>query len=91
MNLNIIWEDFLKIINEEEGSRIVETWFKAVTLSSWDIATKTIFLKAPNSFVREWITLNYLNLLKKHLSRLFNERDINIILTDQSKAEISVS
>lgn len=90
MNLNIIWEDFLKIINEEEGSRIVETWFKAVTLSSWDIATKTIFLKAPNSFVREWITLNYLNLLKKHLSRLFHEKDINIILTDQSKAEISV-
>lgn len=86
MNLNIIWEEFLKIIHEEEGSRIVETWFKSVTLSNWDPSTKNVFLKVPNSFIREWITLHYLTLLKTNLSRLFNEKDIAIVFVDQNNS-----
>lgn len=84
MNLNLIWQDFLKIINEEEGSRIVETWFKAVNILSWDNSKKIVILKAPNSFVKEWISMHYLNLIKINLSRLFNEKEINIIFSDQS-------
>lgn len=87
MDLSLIWQDFLKIINEEEGSRIVETWFKAVTLSNWDPSTKTVFLKAPNSFVREWITLHHLDLLRTNLSRLFNEKEIYVVLLDQNRFE----
>ncbi len=90
MNLNLIWKDFLKIVNEEEGSRIVETWFKAVALCDWDSQTKTIFLKAPNSFVREWIASHHLGLLKTNLSRLFNEKEVNIVFLDQNKFEVAI-
>ena len=35
-----IWQDFLKIAHEEVGSRVVETWFKAVSLQRWDAVEK---------------------------------------------------
>lgn len=67
-----IWEDFLKIAKEEAGSRVVETWFKAVSLQLWDPATQTVYLKAPNQFVKNWIKNNYVALLQTHLGRLLN-------------------
>lgn len=74
-----IWKDFLNIVRDEEGSRVVETWLKAVVLEQWDSATKTISITAPNAFVRDWIQGNYLHLFKSHLSRLFNVDSINIL------------
>ena len=37
-----IWLEFLKIAKEEAGSRVVETWFKAVSLQRWDPAEKIV-------------------------------------------------
>lgn len=68
--LDAIWNDFLIIAREEVGSRVVETWLKAVTLSSWDQATGTIFIEAPNVFVKDWIANNYKELFSTHLGRL---------------------
>lgn len=70
--MHLIWEEFLKIIKEEAGSQIVETWFKAVSLQSWDITTNTVTLDAPNQFVSRWIQDHYANLLKTHLARLLH-------------------
>lgn len=67
-----IWEEFLAIVREEVGSRVVETWFKAVTLQRWDSLNKTVYLQAPNHFVREWIQSTYGILLQEHLGRLLN-------------------
>ncbi len=50
-----IWQDFLKIVREEVGSRVVETWFKAVRIMQWDSLTKVMYVQAPNQFVKEWI------------------------------------
>ena len=89
MTLSIIWQEFLAIIKEEAGSRVVETWFKAVTLSHWDAASKVAYLKAPNNFVKDWISSNYQPLFKAHLGRLLNEKDIKLIFLDETKAEPS--
>lgn len=67
-----IWETFLAILHEEVGSRIVETWFKAVTLDKWDAVENTVYLRAPNTFVKEWIKSNYLSLFQLHLGRLLH-------------------
>ena len=50
-----IWVEFLKIAKEEAGSRVVETWFKAVCLHQWDPHEKIVHLQAPNAFVQDWI------------------------------------
>jgi chromosomal replication initiator protein len=70
--VHLIWDEFLKIIKEEAGSQIVETWFKAVCLESWDATTHTITLRVPNQFVSSWIQNHYLELLKTHLARLLH-------------------
>lgn len=86
--LDIIWRDFLVIAREEVGSRVVETWLKAVTLSRWDKASGTIYIEAPNVFVKEWIYNNYKNLLSLHLGRLVNYDQPKILFftkTDQNQ------
>lgn len=68
----LIWDEFLKIIKEEAGSQIVETWFKAVSLEEWDGTNNTITLRVPNQFVSRWIQDHYIDLLKNHLARLLH-------------------
>lgn len=80
MVLSEIWQDFLKIVHEEVGSRVVETWLKAVTLAEWDLETKTVYIKAPNAFVKEWIQNNYVGLFQLHLGRLLNVVEPRIII-----------
>lgn len=78
-----IWEDFLKIIREEVGSRVVETWFKAVSLTQWDSFQGVAYLEVPNSFVRDWIKNNYMALIQFHLGRLLNVHEPKIIMLDK--------
>lgn len=81
-----IWQDFLKIVHEEVGSRVVETWFKAVHIVRWDALHKIMYIQAPNQFVKEWIQNHYHHLLERHLCRLLNVQQVTIVFCD-AKAE----
>ncbi len=83
MNTAHVWQELLQTLNEEVGSRAVETWFKAITFTQWDAATKTVYVTAPNTFVRDWVASQYTDLLKTHLSRLLNET-VSILFLDGS-------
>ena len=76
----IIWNEFLKIVKEESGSSVVETWFKAVSLNHWDAHSKVVYLCAPNKFVKDWLTSKYMELFQVHLSRLLNEANVKVII-----------
>ncbi|MFH1832407.1 MAG: chromosomal replication initiator protein DnaA [bacterium] len=77
--MQVIWDEFLKIIREEAGNQVVETWFKAVSLEEWNPASNQVTLKAPNQFVRKWIQEHYTELLKTHLARLLHRDDIRLL------------
>src|SRR5437016_13292946 len=77
--MHFIWEDFLKIVREELGSRVVETWFKAVSLSRWDSVAKVVYLQTPNAFVCNWLEKNYRPIFQTHLGRLLNVADPKIV------------
>lgn len=77
-----IWDEFLTIAREEAGSRVVETWFKAVSLYRWDALQKVVYLQAPNAFVKDWIKNNYLALFQLHLGRLLNIQTPKIVFID---------
>lgn len=77
-----IWSEFLILANQEAGSRVVETWFKAVTLIDWDKPTKSVSLEVPNQFVKDWIQAHYIPLIESHLKRLLHVDTLNIILSD---------
>jgi chromosomal replication initiator protein len=85
-----LWQEFLKIVHEEVGSRVVETWFKAVQLAKWDAPCKTVYLEAPNKFVKDWISTHYMTILELHLARLFNEDTITIIISEHGTADTHV-
>ena len=77
-----IWEDFLTIISQEVGSRVVDTWFKAVILRQWDPIHHVVYLEAPNPFVKDWIKTNYLSLIQFHLGRLLQVHEMRVIFLD---------
>ena len=81
-----IWHEFLKIVKEEVGSRVVETWLKALVFVRWDTNVKTAYLQAPNAFVKGWVQDNYYQLIKLHLSRLLHETELIIVFLDQNQS-----
>src|SRR5437870_5463046 len=84
--MHFIWENFLEIAREELGSRVVETWFKAVSMTRWDSIEKTIYLQTPNAFVCNWLEKNYRAFFQTHLGRLLNVADPKVaFLTVLSK------
>ncbi len=80
--IKIIWEEFLKIVAQEAGSHVVQTWLNAVTLTDWDVHEKVVYIRAPNVFVKEWIKSHYLSLFQAHLSRLLNVDTVKITFLD---------
>ncbi|HBL98768.1 TPA: chromosomal replication initiator protein DnaA [Candidatus Dependentiae bacterium] len=84
VTIELIWQDFLKIMHEEAGSRVVETWFKAVKFVRWDVLERTVYLEAPNLFVKQWISSHYLELCQKHLSRLLSEEKVSVVFVDST-------
>jgi chromosomal replication initiator protein len=92
METTVIWQDFLTIVRHEVGSRVVETWFKAVKLVSWDAHKKIAYLQAPNNFIKDWLTTHYTMLFHQHLGRLLNEREVTVLFVESvSDATVSLN
>ena len=90
--MHTIWNEFLTIIREEAGSRVVETWFKAIVLERWDAIEGVVYLVAPNSFVRNWVKKHYLSMMQLHLGRLLHAEKPRIeFLAQKVKAGSSSS
>lgn len=87
MILQNVWQEFLNIIKEEVGSRVVETWFKSVTFTHWDSYAKTAYLQTPNAFIKDWLLSNYQKLLKLHLGRLLHETEFRLIFLDETQQQ----
>lgn len=85
-----LWSEFLTIVKEEAGSRVVETWFKAVSFYQWDALEKTAYLEAPNNFVKSWIKNHYIPLIQIHLGRLLNVSMPKIVFVETGNHAQSV-
>jgi chromosomal replication initiator protein len=90
MMINNIWQDFLSIVQQEVGSQMVETWLKAVVLQQWDAREKVVYLKVPNSFVKEWLKTHYTTLFERHLGRLFNVDTLKVVLLQTDEEIVAV-
>ena len=70
--MELIWQNFLKIAETQVGIRAVETWIKAVTFYRYDDQMHKVYLKAPNSFVKDWVQRHYNDLFEVHLKKLLH-------------------
>ncbi len=80
-----IWEQFLTIVRQEVGSRVVDTWFKAVSLDHWDAEKKVVHLRAPNAFVKNWIQKHYRIVCTTHLSRLLHVDTLEVFFVESAE------
>ncbi|HEV2601844.1 MAG TPA: chromosomal replication initiator protein DnaA [Candidatus Babeliales bacterium] len=89
MLVTVIWEDFLKIVKNDVGSRVVETWFKSMSFERWDGESKIVYLKVPNLFVRDWVRNNYMLIIQTHLGRLLHVLSPSIVFVQNSEKSTS--
>ncbi|HLB40929.1 MAG TPA: chromosomal replication initiator protein DnaA [Candidatus Babeliales bacterium] len=87
--LNALWAEFLNLAKDEAGSRVVETWLKALTFISWDARRQIAQLGAPNNFIKDWVQQHYLELIKINLGRLLNVSDLQLVFTTTNAAELA--
>ena len=67
------WDNCLELIKENVSEQQFSTWFKPIRFGSYQPATRTLMLRVPSMFVYEYLEENYVDLLKKVLTRFFGE------------------
>ena len=73
-----VWAEFLKLARQELGTQVVETWLKCVSIKEFSSTQQVVLLAAPNQFIVNWVTRNYLPTLKNGLARLLNVADVKV-------------
>ncbi len=73
MNLTVesnVWDGILHSIERSVNGESFETWFRPIHFEGIDSSSRVIRLRAPNKFVKDWVTLNYCNLVDRSLNEL---------------------
>jgi len=65
------WHQFLEAIRSRVQNQAFETWFRSVTFGGLDEGTFT--LNVPNQFVSEWLSENYMDVLRRACAESFGD------------------
>lgn len=58
-----LWDNVLRTIKTKLQGESFETWFNPIRFEGIDKAQRRIRLRAPNQVVRDWVKVNYANLI----------------------------
>ena len=73
INPRMLWDNCLNIIKDNVSEQQFDTWFKPIAFKSFKPATREILVEVPSMFVYEYLEENYVDLLRKTLTRFFGE------------------
>ena len=62
-----LWDNVLRAIRTRLQGESFETWFKPIRFEGIDNARRLVRLRAPNQVVRDWVRVNYANLMDQSL------------------------
>jgi len=80
-----LWDNVLRAIKTKLQGESVDTWFNPLRFEGIDNARRLIRLRAPNQAVRDWVRVNYANLMDQSLGELsLSGYSIDWILPEQS-------
>jgi chromosomal replication initiator protein len=65
-----LWDEVLRAIKTKLQGESFETWFNPIRFEGVDKARRLIRLRAPNQVVRDWVRLNYANLMDQSFGEL---------------------
>jgi chromosomal replication initiator protein len=67
---NNLWDNVLRTIKTKLKGESFETWFHPIRFEGIDNARRLIRLRAPNQVVRDWVKVNYANLMDQSFGEL---------------------
>lgn len=67
---NNLWDNVLRTIKTKLQGESFETWFHPIRFEGVDNARRLIRLRAPNQVVRDWVKVNYANLIDQSFGEL---------------------
>ncbi len=73
INPRALWENCLQLIQENVSEQQFNTWFRPIVFESYSPSSKTILVQVPSQFVYEYLEENYVDLLRKVLTRCFGK------------------
>ncbi len=65
-----LWNECLKIINDNIPSKAYECWFEPIVPESWDKDKKMLTIVVPSNFYAEYLDEHYQDLLKSTFARV---------------------
>jgi len=65
-----LWESVLRAIKTKLQGESFETWFNPIRFEGIDKVQRLIRLRAPNQVLRDWVKVNYANLMDQTLGEL---------------------
>ena len=68
-----LWDKCLALIHENTTEQQYNAWFKSIVFESFNEESKTVLIRVPSPFVYEYLEENYVDLLRKVLTRMFGE------------------
>ncbi len=87
-----LWDKCLALIRENISEQQYNAWFKRTVFESFNEESKTVLLRVPSPFVYEYLEENYVDLLRKVLTRTFG-MGVNLsyrIVTDSENKKTQV-
>ena len=92
INPRMVWDNCLQVIKDNVSEQQFATWFKPIVFKSYKPATREVLVQIPSMFVYEYLEENYVDLLKKTLTRFFGEgAKLNYsVLTDKQNNQKTV-
>ena len=73
INPRLLWDNCLQLIKDNVSEQQFNTWFRPIVFKSYKPATREILVGIPSMFVYEYLEENYVDLMKKTLTRFFGE------------------
>ncbi|MEP6912199.1 MAG: chromosomal replication initiator protein DnaA [bacterium] len=67
---NNLWDNVLRTIKTKLQGESFETWFHPIRFEGIDSVRRLIRLRAPNQVVRDWVKVNYANLMDQSFGEL---------------------
>jgi chromosomal replication initiator protein len=88
--LDIIWQQALKIIKKQLNNATYKAWFE--NTSPTQIEGDTIFVSAPNAFAKEWLESRYSSLITDALFQVLGEEmQIKVVIDEEDVEQLSIA
>jgi chromosomal replication initiator protein len=80
-----LWKNVLQSIKTKLQGESFETWFNPIRFEGIDSTRRLIRLRAPNQVVRDWVRVNYANLMNQSLGELsLGDYSVDWVLPDEA-------